>query len=193
MKIIGLTGGMGSGKTTVAKMFEEYGIPIYIADTEAKELMHTSSEIREALQHLLGVSVYKDGQLDRKYMADKIFNNKAVLEKVNRIVHPRVESHFQEWKKKQNAPYCIKEVAILFENGSYKRCDKTILVVADEEERISRVMKRDGIKREKVLERMKNQWSDAEKTPLADYIIENHSLEGTNEEVKNLHRKLSLY
>lgn len=191
MKTIGLTGGIGSGKTTVARMFEEYGIPIYIADTEAKNLMHTSCEIRSELQQLLGENVYVDGQLDRKFMADKIFNDKQLLEKVNNIIHPRVEAHFQEWKKKQNAPYCIKEVAILFENGSYKRCDKTILVVADEEERIARVIKRDGVKREKVLERMKNQWSDAKKTPLADYIINNQSLNATKKEVKNLHTILS--
>lgn len=193
MKTIGLTGGIGSGKTTVAKMFEEFGIPIYIADTEAKNLMHTSAEIREALQQLLGDTVYKNGQLDRKFMADKIFNDKELLEKVNKIIHPRVEMHFQEWKKKQKAPYCIKEVAILFENGSYKRCDRTILVVADEQERISRVMKRDGVEREKVLERMKNQWSDAKKIPLADYIIKNQTLEATKKEVKNLHRTLSEY
>ena len=193
MITIGLTGGIGSGKTTVARMFEEYGIPIYIADTEAKNLMHTSCEIREALQHLLGKNVYKDGQLDRKFMADKIFNDSQLLEKTNNIIHPRVETHFQEWKKKQNAPYCIKEVAILFENGSYKRCDKTILVVADEEERIARVMKRDGVQKEKVLDRMKNQWSDAKKSPLADYIIHNHNLEDTKKEVKSLHRILSKY
>lgn len=191
MKTIGLTGGIGSGKTTVARMFEEYGIPIYIADTEAKNLMHTSCEIRSELQQLLGENVYVDEQLDRKFMADKIFNDKHLLEKVNNIIHPRVEAHFQEWKKKQNAPYCIKEVAILFENGSYKRCDKTILVVADEEERIARVMKRDGVKREKVLERMKNQWSDAKKIPLADYIINNQSLNAIKKEVKNLHTILS--
>lgn len=191
MKTIGLTGGIGSGKTTVARMFEEYGIPIYIADTEAKNLMHTSNVIRQELQQLLGDNVYKEGQLDRKFMADKIFNDKQLLEKVNNIIHPRVETHFQEWKKKQNAPYCIKEVAILFENGGYKRCDKTILVIADEEERVARVMKRDGVKREKVLERMKNQWSDAKKIPLADYIINNQNIKTTEEEVKNLHRILS--
>src|SRR5690554_8032526 len=105
MKTIGLTGGIGSGKTTVARMFESYGIPIYIADIEAKELMHTSPIIRKELQSLLGDSVYKNNQLDRKYMADKIFNDSALLQKVNQIVHPRVEEHFQSWKKKQNAPY----------------------------------------------------------------------------------------
>ena len=192
MKTIGLTGGIGSGKTTVARMFEEFGIPVYIADEEAKNLMHSSVEIRKELQELLGDKVYKEGELDRAYMADKIFNDEALLERVNAIVHPRVEEHFQEWKKEQQAPYCIKEAAILFENGGYKRCDKTILVVADEEERIKRVMKRDGAKREKVMERMKNQWSDKIKIPLADYIIKNEELSQTKREVKNLHRTLTL-
>lgn len=191
MKTIGLTGGIGSGKTTVARMFEEYGIPVYIADEEAKELMHTSDVIRTELQQLLGDKLYKNGELNRKYMADKIFNDEMLLEKVNQIVHPRVEEHFQEWKKEHQAPYCIKEAAILFENGGYKRCDKTILVIANEEERIERVMKRDGVERELVLERMKNQWSDAKKIPLADYIIKNDDLIDTQNEVKRLHRTLT--
>lgn len=192
MKTIGLTGGIGSGKTTVARMFQAYGVPVYIADDEAKNLMHSSSIIRTELQELLGAEVYKEGELDRAYMADKIFNNETLLKRVNKIVHPRVEEHFQAWKKEQAGPYCIKEAAILFENGGYKRCDKTILVVASEEERVARVMKRDGVEREKVIERMKNQWSDTEKIPLADYIIKNEELSQTKEEVKNLHRTLSL-
>lgn len=190
MKTIGLTGGIGSGKTTVARMFAEYGIPVYIADEEAKNLMHTSSIIRNELQALIGEKVYKNGELDRAYMAERIFNDKVLLEKVNQIVHPRVEEHFQEWKKNHPAPYCIKEAAILFENDGYKRCDKTILVIADKEERIRRVMNRDQVNREKVLERMQNQWSDAKKIPLADYIIKNNALNQTKEEVKNLHSML---
>lgn len=190
MKTIGLTGGIGSGKTTVARMFAEYGIPVYIADEEAKNLMHTSSIIRNELQALIGEKVYKNGELDRAYMAERIFNDKVLLEKVNQIVHPRVEEHFQEWKKKHPAPYCIKEAAILFENDGYKRCDKTILVIADKEERIRRVMNRDQVNREKVLERMQNQWADAKKIPLADYIIKNDNLKQTKEEVKNLHSML---
>lgn len=191
MKTIGLTGGIGSGKTTVARMFEAFGIPIYIADLEAKKLMHTSAEIRKDLQALLGKQVYKDGELDRPFMANLIFNDKELLTKVNKIIHPRVEVHFKEWKKQQKAAYCIKEVAILFENDSYKRCDKTILVVTDEQERIARVMKRDKVNREKILERIKNQWSDAKKIPLADYIIKNENLIDTKEQVKKLHGILS--
>lgn len=193
MKTIGLTGGIGSGKTTVARMFETYGIPIYIADIEAKNLMHSSLEIREDLQALLGEKVYNNGELDRPFMANLIFNDKVLLDKVNKIIHPRVEAHFQEWKKNQKAAYCIKEAAILFENDGYKRCDKTILVLADEEQRIARVVKRDNVKSDKVMERMRNQWSDAEKIVLADYIIKNENLAETKEQVKKLHRILSNY
>ena len=183
MKTIGLTGGIGSGKTTVARMFK-VRYSVYIADEKAKELMHTSMVIRDELQQLLGEEVYKNGELDRAYMADKIFNDKTLLEKVNQIVHPRVEEDFQEWIKKHQAPYCIKEAAILFENDGYKRCDKTILVVANEEERIKRVMMRDGVEREKVLERIKNQWSDAKKIPLANYVLKNEALIETKKKLK---------
>lgn len=191
MKTIGLTGGIGSGKTTVAKMFEALGVPIYIADIEAKKLMHTSLEIRKELQNLLGEEVYKNNVLDRAFMAALIFNDTALLEKVNKIIHPRVEAHFQEWKKSQKATYCIKEAAILFENGGYKRCDKTILVLTDENIRIKRVMKRDKVEKEKVLERMKNQWSDEKKMLLADYIIKNEGLKETRQQVNKLHQILS--
>lgn len=191
MKTIGLTGGIGSGKTTVARMFEAYGVPIYIADTQAKALMNTSLEIRKELEVILGGNLYKNNELDRAYMAEIIFNNKLLLEKVNQVVHPRVEAHFQEWKTNQKGAYCIKEVAILFENGGYKRCDKTILVVVNEQERIERVMKRDQVDRKKVMDRMKNQWPDKMKIPLADYIINNENLEQTQVQVKYLHKLLS--
>lgn len=191
MKIIGLTGGIGSGKSTVAKMFAAYGVPIYIADVEAKLLMHSSVEIRSELEALLGEEVYKNGELDRAFMADLIFNDKQLLEQANQIIHPRVEAHFQAWKKQQKAAYCIKEVAILFENSAHTKCDKTILVVVDQEERIARVMKRDKVSREKVLERMNNQWTDAQKIPLADFIIKNERLTDTQAQVKYLHKLLS--
>lgn len=190
MITIGLTGGIGSGKTSIARMFEELGIPIYIADTEAKQLMHTSSVIKEELIALLGEEIYKDGELDRPYMASLIFNDKALLEQVNKIVHPRVGEHFIAWRDYQNTAYCIKENAILFENGSYKDCDYSILVVSDLEERIRRVMNRDGVSREKVLERINNQWPDEKKIPLADFIIINDNLEEVRLGVKKIHNHL---
>jgi len=187
MKTIGLTGGIGSGKTTVARMFEVFKIPIYIADTEAKVLMEQSKVIRQELESLLGTSIYKNGRLNRGYMAEMIFNNSQLLNQVNQIVHPRVEVHFQEWKKQFNSVYCIKEVAILFENNGHLKCDKTILVVADKEERINRVMLRDNVNREKVLERISHQWPDSKKIPLSDYIIKNNNIEDTRKQVKRLH------
>lgn len=190
MITIGLTGGIGSGKTSIARMFEDLGIPIYIADTEAKELMHSSSVIKNELTALLGEDIYKNGELDRPYMASLIFNNKTLLEQVNQIVHPRVAEHFTAWKNAQNAAYCIKENAILFENDGYKDCDYTILVVSDLEVRIQRVMERDGVSREKVLERIKNQWPDEDKIALADFIIINQNLKEVRKEVKKLHNHL---
>jgi len=189
-KIVGITGGIGSGKTTVAKMFSAFGAPVYYADAEAKELTATSPEIRADLIALLGEATFKDGVLDRKYMANKIFNDEALLAKANAIIHPRVAAHFKQWAAAQNFPYVLKEAAILFESGSYKDCDVTILVTAPEEIRIQRVMERDQATREEVVARMENQWSDAKKSELADFIIENLYLFDTQKTVENLHPQL---
>lgn len=191
MKIIGITGGIGSGKTTVAKMFEAKGIPVYYADDEAKMLTATSPEIRELLIELLGEETYKDGVLDRKYMADKIFNDKVLLEQANAIIHPRVADHFVQWvENHKDHPYVLKEAAILFESGSYKHCDKVILVITPKEIRIQRVMDRDKVSRQEVLARMKNQWSDAKKRKLSDYVIQNIEIENTQKAVESLHYQL---
>ncbi|GHC54553.1 dephospho-CoA kinase [Ulvibacter litoralis] len=190
MKIVGLTGGIGSGKTTVAAMFKELGVPVYIADDEAKKLTNTSKVIRRKLIALLGEEAYVDGALNRKFVASKIFNDTELLQQVNAIIHPKVGAHFKRWVKKQDAPYCIKEVAILFENGSYKQCDVTILVVSPLEVRINRVMQRDNTSEEAVLERVKNQWTDAEKSKLATIIIENKTLSETKKQVQKIHASL---
>lgn len=191
MKIIGITGGIGSGKTTVAKMFEDFGVPVYYADDEAKKLTATSPEIRALLIELLGEETFKDGVLDRKYMADKIFNDEELLKQTNAIIHPRVANHFIEWTEKhKDLPYILKEAAILFESGSYKQCDQVILVTAPKEVRIRRVMERDGVSHEEVLARMKNQWSDAKKRKLSDFIIENIDLKSTKMLVESLHNQL---
>jgi len=187
MKIVGLTGGIGSGKSTVASMFKELGVPVYIADLEAKKLTNTSKVIRKKMIDLLGKEAYNNGGINKEYVANLIFNDKKLLNKVNTIIHPKVAQHFKKWKDKQKGVYCIKEAAILFENGSYKNCDYTILVTAPEETRIKRVIKRDNTKREDVLNRIKNQWSDREKTILANTTLQNIDLQTTQKKVYETH------
>lgn len=191
MKVVGLTGGIGSGKTTVTKMFSALGVPVYIADDEAKKLTNTSRIIREKLIALLGEEAYINDNLNRKFVADKIFNDKKLLETVNSIIHPEVAIHFEEWVNKQSGAYVIKEAAILFENGGYKKCDLVILVTAPEYVRIARVMKRDNTSKDKVEERIKNQWPDSKKIELADIVIDNIDLEDTQQLVNSIHLSLS--
>ena len=190
MITVGLTGGIGSGKTTVAKQFQAMGIPIYIADDEAKALMLRSKVIRRKLIALFGEKAYKDNELNKPYLSQAIFNDKTLLERMNDIVHPRVGRHFEKWKAKQEAPYVIKEAAILFENGSYEYYDYIITVVASEASRIKRVIKRDGATKEKVQSIIKNQWSDAEKVKKSHFVIENHDLSSTKDQVLAIHKTL---
>ena len=190
MKIVGLTGGIGSGKTTVAKMFSDYGVPVYNSDFEAKKLTNNSPSIKKALTSLLGTEIYKEGVLDKKQLAKLIFNDAVLLEKVNAIIHPEVADHFKKWAAIQTSPYVLKEAAILYESGSYKNCDKVILVTAPMEERMRRVMLRDHISGEEVEARMKNQWDDAKKKELADFIINNITLPDTQKQVEAIHIQL---
>ena len=187
MKVIGLTGGMGSGKTTVANFFKELGIPVYIADEAAKSLMNTSAEMKSQIMDLLGKKAYPAGILDRKYVAAQVFNSAEKLEKLNSIVHPAVAKDFENWKKSQNSPYVIYEAAILFEKGGHKKCDAVILVTAPYEERIKRVKSRDKSSEEDIQARMKFQWSDSRKRKLADFEIKNLNLQNTREQVRKLH------
>ncbi len=171
---IGITGGIGSGKSTVCRVFKIIGIPIFEADQVAKQLLQTRSEIKEGLIHLFGKEVYsEDGTIDRKKLASIIFNDDVQLRKMNALVHPVVRNEFQQWVKQQNSPYVIHEAAILFESGFYKMMDFTILVSAPEEERIQRVMQRDGVSEKQVKERLAKQWTDAERRKLADKEIIN--------------------
>jgi len=190
VKIIGLTGGIGSGKTTVAEMFRNLGIPVYIADIEAKKLTNTSKVIRKRLIALLGTKAYTNEELDRAYVASIIFNDPKILQQVNSIIHPKVAAHFKRWVKRQEGPYCIKEAAILFENEGYKQCDLTILVIAPRETRIQRILQRDTASAEQIEQRMANQWSDEKKIPLADFVIENTDLSATQAQVKQIHERL---
>lgn len=190
MKVVGLTGGIGSGKTTVARMFENLGVPVYIADKEAKQLMNTSSILREKLTNLLGEEAYTETELNRPFIASKIFNNKQLLQKMNAIVHPEVRKHFQNWVKQQNTIYVIKEAAIIFEEQMQSQYDKIILVTADKQERIKRVLKRDETTEQKIKAIMENQLDDSEKIKLADYVIENNNLKETHIQVEALHKIL---
>ncbi|MFD1614250.1 dephospho-CoA kinase [Gelatiniphilus marinus] len=190
MIIVGLTGGIGSGKTTVAKQFMALGIPVYIADEEAKKLMHKSKIIKRKLIQLFGDNAYIDNTLNKPFIADIIFNDSRYLEKMNAIIHPRVAKHFNKWAAKQKAPYVIKEVAILFENGGHKLCDYVITVTAPLDLRIERLLKRDKTTEGKIKAIMKNQWSDAEKVKLSDFEIKNTSFENTKKQVVKVHGQI---
>lgn len=189
-KIIGLTGGIGSGKTTVAKMFSKIGVPVYIADIEAKQLMNTSGVIKRKLITLFGAEAYKEDTINRPFLANKIFNDKLLLQKMNAIVHPKVNKHFKTWVSQQNSDYIIKEVAILFENGSYKYCDYIITVTASEATRIKRVIARDNSSKEKIKAIIKNQWSEEKKIELSQFVIYNNNLLDTKKQVEDIHKQL---
>ncbi|MDA8948541.1 dephospho-CoA kinase [Flavobacteriaceae bacterium] len=176
MKIIGLTGGIGSGKSTLMRWLQSKGIPCFESDKVGKELLNT--ELKQKIIDNFGSQLYVTGNLDRKQLAELVFNDTAILKKLNKIVHPAVGNAFKKFKEENKAaPIIIKESAILFEEGIYKKCDSVILVSATQEERISRVMQRDGVSRKAVLQRMTNQWDDEKKRPLADFVIENNSIE----------------
>ena len=191
MKIVGLTGGIGSGKTTVAGMFRDLGVPVYNSDTRAKELMSTSPELREKIVGLLGEDAYVKGELNRAFIAEQVFMNKELLAALNAIVHPAVREDFTSWASSQQASYVIQEAAILFENGAYTGFDSMILVTAPRKIRLERIMQRDSTSESDVLARMSHQWADEKKVPLAQFVIENIELENTRSAVGKIHKKLS--
>ena len=188
--IVGLTGGIGSGKTTVANYFKALNVPVYIADNEAKALMNRSKVIKRKLIKLFGDEAYVDNTLNKPFIASQIFSNQDLLKKMNAIVHPKVAKHFSNWVKKQNVPYVISEVAIIFENGSQGKYDYIITVVAPEQTRLNRVIKRDNSSEAKVKAIMNNQWTDQQKTEHSDFIINNTDLKDTKLQVENIHSKL---
>lgn len=190
MMVIGLTGGIGSGKTTVAGFFKERGIPVYIADDAGKRLMSTSVEIRNSIIELFGAEAYKGDTPDRKLIASKVFNDKEQLSKLNQIIHPAVEKDFKEWLSDQSSEYVIYEAAILFEAGGYKKCDYSILVTAPKKLRIQRLQKRDDSSVEEIQERMNNQWSDEKKSKMADFLINNEELAQTKLQVEHIHQEI---
>jgi len=191
MKIVGLTGGIGSGKSTIAKWFIEKGIPVYDSDSEAKRLMNENSRIREQLLVLFGEGAYLNGELNRKFIASKVFEDKDLLEQLNQAVHPVVREDFRNWAQNQAAPFVLQAAAILFESGAYKDCDYIISVVSEEELRIGRVMQRDSVPREQALNRIQNQWTDELRIVNSDFIIRNNSsLENLKSEFEKIYMKL---
>lgn len=188
---VGITGGIGSGKTTVCKVFRVLGIPVFEADTTAKQLMNTDAELREKLIGLFGTAVYQPDQtIDRKYLAGIVFTNPSLLAQLNDLVHPVVRKAFDEWCHVQHSPYVLHEAAILFESGFYSMMDKTITVVTSEKQRIERVVKRDRLTVELVKQRMRNQWSDDEKIKLADFVIGNNDRELIIPQIVEIDKKI---
>ncbi|AEV31873.1 dephospho-CoA kinase [Owenweeksia hongkongensis DSM 17368] len=188
--IIGLTGGIGSGKSTVAKIFEFLGVPVYEADAFSKTIIDTDKELQAEVVSLLGTEIIEEGKIVRPKMAELIFGDKNLLQKANDLIHPAVARHFQNWYENQSYPYVIKEAAILFESGSYKSCDKILVVAAPKEMRINRVMARSSMTREEVEARMNNQWPQEQKLEKADYIVTNDLTESVIKQVINIHENI---
>lgn len=191
-KIIGLTGGIGSGKTTVANHFIGAGIPVYIADDEARKIMQSPEILRE-IEKIFGSVIFKNEVLNRQKLAEIVFSNSDKLKQLNAIIHPAVKKHFGNWiLNYKNSPYVIYETAILFEGGSYKDCDKIITVTAPFETRIERVIQRDKTSRENVLKRIKMQWTDDQRLGKSDFVIENINPEITKSEVGKILKILKI-
>lgn len=191
MRIIGITGGIGSGKSTIAKVFISMGFPVYNSDTRAKELINSNIDVIDSIKQEFGDDIYSSGGLDRKKMASIVFSDSDKLQKLNSIIHPAVGLDFDKWANSQNTSFVLKEAAILFETGIYKSLDKTILVTCPKEERINRVMKRDSATKEAIEARMNSQWSEEKKKELADYIIDNSGEEMVIPQVISLINRLS--
>jgi dephospho-CoA kinase len=188
---IGLTGGIGSGKSTVARIFETLGVPVYYADEETKKLMSLDPGLKEAITTHFGKDAYKEGQLDRKYLAAIVFNDPAKLELLNSLTHPVTIRHADAWIKKQRSAYIIKEAALLFESGANKHLDKVIGVYSPLTMRIERVVERDGVTEEDVLRRINRQMNEDEKLMRCDYIIRNDETEPILPQVLKLHHEFS--
>lgn len=192
MKTVGITGGIGSGKTTCCLLFEELGIPVYYADSRAKQLMISNKALKKQIKELLGKKAYhNNGRPNRQYIASKIFNDKALLKKMNALVHPAVGMDVIGWAQAQKSSYVLYEAALLVENGSYKNFDHLIVVTCPKEERIRRVMKRDGSNKEEVLARMKNQLPEKKKVAVADFIIDNSGEGQLKKQILDIHKQLS--
>ncbi len=187
---VGITGGIGSGKTFVCNILEKMGYPVYYSDKESKRLTAENQIIRNGLIDLLGDEVFLNDELNKSFLANKIFNNSVILEQVNQLIHPIVRQYFNQWAESQKSPFVFNEAAILLETGSYKTLDFNVLVTANENVRIQRTMLRDSISREEVLARISKQWDDEKKKKLVDFIIINDGEMPLLEQLNELESKL---
>jgi dephospho-CoA kinase len=190
---IGITGGIGSGKTTVCKVFELLGVPVYYADIEAKQILDSNLEVKKNIINTFGNSVLNDeDKIDKKKLASLVFNNKENLEKLNSIVHPPVREHFENWLQQHSTQkYILKEAAILFESGSYKLVDKIIAVVAPLELKISRTIQRDKVTQAEVQLRISNQLNDDEKIKRSQFVIHNDEQQLLIPQILNIHDQIT--
>lgn len=189
---IGITGGIGVGKSTVCEIFKRLGVPVYNADSRAKFLMQNDQELVKAIKDAFGWDAYlKDQQLNREYLAKIVFNNQSKLEQLNALVHPRVGDDYLQWtEENEDKPYSLKEAALLFESKSYKNLHKIIVVTCPINIRIDRIIKRDHVKREDVLKRINNQMTDKERLEKADYVIFNDGKRSLIEQAIDIHHKI---
>ncbi len=188
---IGLTGGIGSGKSTVAKVFEVLGIPVYYADDAAKQLMNEDGPLKKQIQKIFGATSYRNGQLDTKYVADIVFKKPEKLQLLNSLVHPATINDAQNWMKKQRSAYTIKEAALIFESGAQQQLDYVIGVYAPTPLRIQRTMQRDGITEEQVMARINKQMDEPSKMQLCDFVIINDEEQMLIPQVVELDKKIS--
>lgn len=190
MIILGITGGIGSGKSTLTEIFRSLNCPVFNSDLEAKRILHEQT-LQPDLIKLFGEEVIKNTQVDRKLIASQVFSDASKLEELNALIHPKVGEAFEKFKAKHaNSPLIIKEAAILFETGIYKQNDYNLLVTAPEDLRIQRVVQRDKISEAEVQQRMRNQWPDEKKIPLADFIIDNSGERFLIPQVLSIHKEL---
>ena len=190
MLIIGLTGGIGAGKTMVSNIFKTLGVPIYNSDNRAKYLMTNNNDLRKSLCSIFSNKVFNNNILDTNFLSNIVFNNALELKKLNTIVHPFVIRDFESWISKQKSKFVIKEAAILIESGAYKKVDKIILVIADKEIRIDRIKNRDNINKEAILSRIDKQISDKERMQYADFVIDNNENKSIINQVTNIYNEI---
>ncbi len=193
MKIVGITGGIGSGKSTVCSFFSKWNIPVFISDIETKKIMNQNKDLKNILIQNFGKDTYTKDTLNTRYLSNIVFKKNDKLNLLNQIVHPFVEVQFEYWISKQNHNFIIKETAILFETGIYKNCDYVVTIVSDTQTRLQRTMQRNQLTENQIKQRMLNQWNDDKKIALSDFVIENNdSLEQLEKQTKQLYNKLIL-